>query len=215
MNATALATRVSGTAARRSALVNWLLAQPRGRWVTGRGRYLRILMTVALLVTGVVAWALALVQPWVGSTGHDAQASATVIDMQRIEAISADLESVCAAGLPPAPEPGRNPFATTAALAAIVRPAVTTTAAESHPTVAEVKNPPQPAATPSARAVLEMVKTLRLEATLVAPGAERWAVINGADYREGETVAGFQIVEIQEGKVRLQQAGVLCLLRME
>ncbi len=97
----------------------------------------------------------------------------------------------------------------------IVRPAaVTGSAAESHP-AGVVEKPSRPATVSSAKAVLEAVKTLRLEVTLVAPGSPRSAVINGEEYHEGETISGFQIVEILEGKVKLQQAGVMCLLRMD
>ena len=108
--------------------------------------------------------------------------------------------------------PARNLFARTAGTAVVRPAAVTGTAIEPAPVV---EKPVRPAAASSAKAVLEAVKALRLEVTLVAPSGRRSAVINGDEYREGETVAGFLIVEIQEGKVKLQQAGILCLLRME
>jgi hypothetical protein len=64
-------------------------------------------------------------------------------------------------------------------------------------------------------AILEVVRNLRLEVTLITPAGERWAVIGGENYREGDTIAGMEIVEIQEGRVKLRQAGCTCLLRMD
>jgi hypothetical protein len=64
-------------------------------------------------------------------------------------------------------------------------------------------------------AILEVVRNLRLEVTLITPAGERWAVIDGVNYREGDTIAGMEIVEIQEGRVKLRQAGMTCLLRID
>jgi multidrug efflux pump subunit AcrA (membrane-fusion protein) len=76
--------------------------------------------------------------------------------------------------------------------------------------------PPAVSSTPTSPAqVLAVVRTLKLEVTLIAPTGERWAVINGATYREGDAIAGLEISEIQEGKVRLRQRDITCLLRMD
>jgi hypothetical protein len=40
-------------------------------------------------------------------------------------------------------------------------------------------------------------------------------VINGKDYHPGDRVEGLRLVEIQEGKVKLEQGGVTCVLRMD
>jgi hypothetical protein len=216
MNATCATTNVVKAAPRWSAFINGLLAQPRDRWATGRNRGIRIVLTATLLVTGVSAWALALVQPWAGPRGYDTRATAAVIDLQKMQDMVAGLESVCSINLPPAQAPGRNPFVPTVAMMTVGHPAAATTAIEKHvATPVTTEKTVRPVASPAAKTLLESVKTLRLEATLVSPGAQRWAVINGAEYHEGETVSGFQILEIQEGKVKLQQAGILCLLRME
>ncbi len=106
MNALATETETTKTASRWTAATGWLLAPPRGRRATGRGRFIRILLTVSLLVTGVLAWAVALVQPWANRTGQDAQTMAAVLDTQKMQAITADLDAVCAEELPAAPAPG-------------------------------------------------------------------------------------------------------------
>jgi hypothetical protein len=68
---------------------------------------------------------------------------------------------------------------------------------------------------PTAKEILSALKALRLEVTLVSPSGEPWAVIDGKDYRVGDTVGGMEIVEIGEGRVKLQRGAVTCLLRMD
>jgi hypothetical protein len=71
------------------------------------------------------------------------------------------------------------------------------------------------AAAPTPRQILEEARGLRLEVILTTPSGERWVVINGTSYREGDAVAGMEIVEIQGTRIKLQRAGMMCLLRMD
>jgi hypothetical protein len=192
-------------------LTAWLTARPRGQWASDRGRWLRILLTAGLVVTGVSAWALALVQPWIGHSGSEV-AVAAEIDAQKIRAVSADLVKLGNDDRGPlAPPPTRNPFVCEGASKGVTQKPAPAPAAVIPPKTVEVRTEPSG----DARAMLEKIKALRLEATLLAPTGERWAVINGQNYREGEAVAGFRIIEIQENKVRLQQGGMTGLLRMD
>jgi hypothetical protein len=197
-------------------LAAWLLARPRGRWATRRGRWAQTILTITLLLTGLLAWGLALVQPWTNHMSPGSQVLAS-LDAERVRAAGTDLESLSADdGRPKPTAPRRNPFVMISAEGAAALPLAT-------PAVAAVTAPsevPQHAAPPptkplSAKDILEAVKSLRLEITVMATTGQRWAVINGQEYREGESVAGFQVLEIQEGKVKLQQAETTCLLRME
>jgi len=197
-----------------TALVSWLAGSPRGRWATTPGRWVQVLLTAGLLLTGLSAWALALVQPWATLGGDPGAVSiAEGLDTAKMRSMSADGERACPEYQPPAPRAlRRDPFAGAAARRAVLGGAAT----PASPSGAKSVPAAAPGAPTSAAArVLETVKTLRLEVTLVAPTGERWAVINGADYREGDAIAGLEIMEIQDGKVRLQQGGLVCLLRME
>ena len=215
-------------------LFAWLAARPRGRWATARGRCVQTGLTASLLLAGLAAWALALVQPW---TGRPADRGIVTIaggmDTGRIRAAAADVDRLCAAAPTPVKPPRRNPFAPKAASAAPGSEKVSGTLSRrvpvtfSDPGLREPRTPGRlgdqeagPAdgaarAAPAVQAVLEAVRGLRLEVILTTPAGERWAVINGRNLREGDRVAGLEIVEIQEGRVRLQQGGVTCLLRMD
>lgn len=46
----------------------WLAGRARGRWATARGRWIEAVLTAALLVAGLGAWALAIIQPWTSKT---------------------------------------------------------------------------------------------------------------------------------------------------
>jgi len=204
---------------RGASLIAWLAGQPRGRWATARGRWIRTAVTAGLVLTGLCAWALAIVQPWT-PCGDDLGivAEGAALDPQKIRSLSAEVASLCDEHQPAPPKPlRRNPFAAApsgepAPSAAPREEGAAPSAAKAVPL--EAANPAA-AAAPTAKQVLDTVKGLRLEITLITPQGERWAVINGENYREGNVVAGLEIVEIQEGKVRLQQAGVTCLLRMD
>ena len=77
----------------------------------GQGRRVRTALTVALIVTGVSAWALALVQPWTSRGVNVVMASlASGVDAERLSA-PVDLEkqiSETQAGTPPSLR--RSPF---------------------------------------------------------------------------------------------------------
>jgi hypothetical protein len=204
---------------RLAVLAAWLSARSRGRRATSRGRCVRIILTLGLLVTGLAAWALALVQPWAGHGSAYGQAAA-VLDADRIRAVAANLNRFAADEPRPLPAPGRNPFVTVGAEGALaVRPAAVPTIGDlGSPPAAVEPEKPAPATVSAAsdiKAVLAAVKALRLEVTLIGPTGQRWAIINGREYREGDFVAGFQVIEIQGDKVKLQQAGMTCLLRMD
>jgi hypothetical protein len=210
----------AASAPRWADLKAWLVARPRGRWASARGRWIQTLLTVILLVTGASAWALALIQPWATHSINSAQAGVTTLDAEKMRAIAADLQKIAAEeNVPPAAVPQRNPFTRPMiAAATAVHPAPAAGVAAEKPVPAPTtseKPTLRPAVATGSKAVLEAIKGLRLAVTVVPPDGQRVAIINDTEYREGETVAGFQILEIQEGKVKLQQAGVTCLLRME
>jgi hypothetical protein len=136
-------------------------------------------------------------------------ATAPELDAERMKAAPMDLEKLInerpapvAASLP------RSPFGPASAGGASVK-------------VPNVMGQPARATVPAAtsaevvRQMLESVKGLKVDVILTTPSGEKWVVINGANYREGDAVAGMEIVEIQGTRVKLQQAGVTCLLRME
>lgn len=198
-------------------VIAWLGGHGRGLWATSRGRWIHGTLTIALLVTGVSAWALALVQPWTSRTANAGMVAVTTgVDADKIRSAEVDPEALLSEGTAPQVKPiRRNPF-----VAGPVAAGVPSVAGRQDPaaapcgeTEAEV-----PAGTPAEQGVagvLETVKGLRLEVILLAPAGERWAVINSRNYREGDAVAGLRIVEIQESRVRLQQGAVTCLLRMD
>jgi hypothetical protein len=197
---------------RWAGLMLWLAAHPRGRWATARGRWCQTVLTACLVVTGISAWALALVQPWTGrSADYGIVTFGDGMDTGKIRGAPLDVEKLFPTHVP-APKPlVRNPFATPGAPRAAVGP---------ETALPENQRPDKAAAAvaapaPLAKTILEKIKGLRLEVTLTAPTGERWAVINGENLREGDTVAGLEITEIQEGKVKLQHGGTTCLLRMD
>lgn len=212
---------------RYASLLTWLAGRQRGRWATCRGRWVKTVLTAALIVTGLSAWAVALVQPWTGRGGDvDFVGLGPGVDEEKVRQASAEVQQIVSEHVPPSLRPlRRNPFEAVRAVASepaappvasgpvpgVRSPAEKAAAAKSVP-AATVPPPSSRAAPPK---VLETVRGLRLEVILITPAGERWAVINGESYREGDTVAGLEIVEIQEGRVRMQQAGTTCLLRMD
>jgi hypothetical protein len=204
MNENATHPGVVAKPSRWAGLMLWLASCPKGRWVTARGRLCRAVLTAGLIVAGVSAWALALVQPWTGRSGNFGIVTiAEGMDTGKIRAASVNVERLFPAQAPAARPLARNPFAPAAAQDA--------TGQEGGP---PDKAPSAALATP-ARNILETIKGLRLEVTLTAPTGERWAVINGENLREGDTIAGLEIIEIQEGKVKLRHGGTTCVLRMD
>ncbi|MBM4017407.1 MAG: hypothetical protein FJ288_03620 [Planctomycetes bacterium] len=212
-------------------LLAWLAARPRGRFATVRGRWVQTFLTACLLMAGLGTWALALVQPWTGCPSDPGMVTfAGGVDTAKIRAATSDVERLCTAAPRPVRPLARNPFAPLVAAAATAAPdqsrdrkgAAPYTIApgpaakdhERRPAPGAEKSVPA-AGEPSAQAVLELVKGLRLEVVLTTPSGQRWAVINGRNLREGDSIAGLQVVEIQETKVKLQQAGMTCLLRMD
>jgi len=165
-------------------------------------------LTAGLLVTGLGAWALAVIQPWTMKTaGAHLVSLAAGINPDQVRSAAVAIEELVDEHTTPAVRRlRRNPFVPVVAAAETGR---------SGP-------PPVPAAAdqvgadgPTPREILEKVKGLRLEVIVITSAGERWAVINGENYREGDAVAGLEIVEIQEGRAKLQQGGVTCLLRMD
>lgn len=190
----------------------WLAGRARGRWATARGRWIQAVLTAALLVTGLSAWALAIIQPWTTkATDCGVFAVSAGVTPDRVRSAAIGVEELVGGGAAPVPAPlRRNPFD------------------HAGPGGAEAaaSDPPGPAPRPASAAddaagrptpqeILEKVKGLRLEVILITPEGQRWAVINGENYREGDAVSGFRIAEIQEGRATLQQGGVTCLLRMD
>ncbi len=190
----------------------WLAGRSRGRWATARGRWIQAMLTVALLVTGLSAWALAIIQPWttkVADRGVFAASPGVTPDRVRSAAVS--LEELVGEHVSAVPRPlRRNPFDHAGSAG---EEAVAPDSKRPAPRAANVVG--ATADRPTPQEILEKVKGLRLEVILITPEGQRWAVINGENYREGNAVAGFRIVEIQEGRAKLQQGGVTCLLRMD
>ena len=215
--------RVARGLAWGAGLVAWLAARPRGRWATARGRWVQTVLTSGLVLAGLGAWALALVQPWTARRGdHGIVAVTDGVDTDRIRSVTDDVERLCASRVGPArPAPARNPFASPGAANERIQQAPRPAAAGQALRTIDAKTgetspkTPEASAPVTAQAMLETVRSLRLEVTLINPASERWAVINGVNYREGDTVAGMEIVEIQDGRVKLRQAGMTCLLRMD
>jgi len=203
--------------ARTAGLLAWLAGKTTGRWATRKRQWLKTFMTTLLLLAGLGAWALAVVQPWVvrpGDPGIVALPTVTV-NPEKVRSVAREVEQLCSEWKEVAVRPLRcNPFATGREEWEVsAGPLEPREAGE--PARAPASAPARTSdAAPEPKALLADLKALRLEMTLVAPGGERWAVINQTDYREGDTVAGMEIVEIREGEVKLQRGGVTCLLRM-
>ena len=199
------------TPSRWAGLMLWLASQPRGWWATARGRWCQTFLTAGLVVASVSAWALAIVQPWTGRTAEYGVVSvAEGLDTGKIRAASGNVEKLFPDRATAVRPPARNPFAARAAHAAAGRE--TARPENPRPDKAAAEAPER---APDVKTTLEVVKGLRLEVTLTTPTGERWAVINGENLREGDTIAGLEIIEIQEGKVKLQRGGMSCLLRMD
>jgi len=180
------------------------------RRMVGRigGRRVQMALTGVLIVAGVAAWAVALVQPWGRRTGDPGLVMVPVaeLDLERIRSASASEDWMPQKKKAPLRELKRNPFL----------PDMGAAEAAPAPTHAEESAGLPRAASPGrAAGVLATVKAFRLEVTLMTPGGERWAVINGKDCREGDSVNGMKLIEIQEGKVKLEQDGIICMLRMD
>ena len=194
-------------------VIAWLGGHGRGLWATSRGRWIHGTLTIALLVTGVSAWALALVQPWTARTANAGMVAMTTgVDADKSRSAEVDPEALLSEGTAPQVKPiRRNPF-----VAGPVAAGVPSVAGRQEPAaVACGQGEAEAPAEQGVAGILETVKGLRLEVILLTPEGERWAVINSGNYREGDAVAGLRIVEIQESRVRLQQGAVTCLLRMD
>jgi len=199
---------------RASGLAAWL----GGRTACGRGQWVKTVLTAALLVTGLSAWAIAVVQPWAARTGDPGIIAlpAANVTAQKVKSVAEEAERLCTEWHGrTAPGLRRNPFVAAGAEGPSAEapqadpPAVAGVEPEDS-SVSEVGGGDGSAVVE----LLSAVKALRLEVTLTAAGGEPWAVIDGHDYRVGDTVAGMKIIEIGEGRVRLKQGTVTCLLRM-
>ena len=195
----------------------WLAGHATGRLAAGRGRWIKMILTVALLVTGLSAWALAVVQPWAARTSDPGIVAlpAAEVNPEKVRALSQEVERLCGNWKQRALRPlRRNPFAGANAAKRNGEPVAPSLAAATPTKPTAEKSEPAREA-PTAKEILSTLKALRLEVTLVSPSGEHWAVIDGKDYRVGDTVSGMEIVEIGEGRVKLQRGAVTCLLRMD
>jgi len=172
-------------------------------------RRLKTGLTIGLVLTGLGAWAAALVQPWAAHGGDPGVVTvpAPALSEERIRAVASEGERLPPRKTTQGCELVRNPFLGHAQ-AAEAGPTPET------PVPAPAAVAPTPAA-PKPSEVLAAVKALHLDMTLTGAGGERWAVINGHDYREGDSVGGLRLAEVQEGKVKLEQGGIVCLLQMD
>jgi len=200
---------------RLAGLFAWLAGHATGRLAAGRGRWIKMVLTVALLVTGLSAWALAVVQPWAarGADPGIVALPAAEVNPEKVRMLSQEVERLCGNWKERVLRPlRRNPFGGAGAAKRGGEPSAPSPAAPAEPS-AEKSEPAREA--PTTKEVLSALKALRLEVTLVSPSGEPWAVIDGKDYRVGDTVGGMEIVEIGEGRVKLQRGAVTCLLRMD
>jgi hypothetical protein len=183
-----------------AAALVWLVGRPHGRWATPRGRCVQTIATAGLLVTALGAWALAIVQPW---PSHPACPSVDLTlpgppwpKARPAPAVGAELLAAGAAALRPV---RRDPFA------AGDRPAAGLGA----------KDADEPSAAEAAQEMLEAVRRLRLGMTLVGPDGTCLAIIDGQECRQGDWVGGLEVVEVQEGRVKLRKGGMQCVLSMD
>ncbi len=172
-------------------------------------RRLQAVLTAALVVAGLGAWGVALVQPWAGRSGDPGIITVPVggLDADQIRSASSVEGWLPQGRTPPIRDLARNPFLSAGA------PMADDGAAAPDP--AEPVEAPAAVSVRAPSEILALVKGLRLEVTLLSPSGERWAVINGKDYHPGDRVEGLRLVEVQEGKVKLEQGGVTCVLRMD
>jgi len=190
----------------------WLAGRARGRWATARGRWIQAVLTAALLVAGLGAWALAIIQPWTTKVvDRDAFAVSAGVTPDRVRSATVGVDELVGEPAAPVPEPlQRDPFdhAGPTGIEAVA-------GGPTWPAPAHAAAPDTAVGQPGPQEILERIKGLRLEVILIAPDGQRWAVINGQNYQEGDAVSGFRIAEIQEGRAKLQQGGVTCLLHMD
>ncbi|HUU30530.1 MAG TPA: hypothetical protein VMY69_00345 [Phycisphaerae bacterium] len=218
-------TRFRGCRAVGATLVAWLAASPRGRWATARGRWCQMGLTLGLLLAALGAWAVALVQPWTVQAGDPGVVTmAAGVDTRRIRSAGDEVDRLFRSPAGAELEPlRRNPFAGpwTEPAADGLAPAPAPVAEPEGPArrgvavASPASRGPADAAATTPQAILDAVKALKLQVILLAPDQQRWAVINGKNYRRGDAVAGFDIVEIRETTVKLRQAGITCLLRID
>ncbi|HUX00320.1 MAG: hypothetical protein WBD63_05010 [Phycisphaerae bacterium] len=215
---------------RASGLAAWLGGRTVGRPACGRSQWVKTVLTAALLVTGLSAWAIAVVQPWAARTGDPGIIAlpAANVTAQKVKSVAEEAERLCTEWhRRTAPGLRRNPFVAAgaegpSAEAPQADPVVRDTLYYRADPLAVAGVEPEDSSVlevvggdgSTVAELLSAVKALRLEVTLTAAGGEPWAVIDGHDYRVGDTVAGMEIVEIGEGRVRLKQGTVTCLLRM-
>jgi hypothetical protein len=179
-------------------------------------------LTLGLLLAALGAWAVALVQPWTVQAGDPGVVTmAAGVDTRRIRSASDEVERLFRSPAGAELEPlRRNPFAGpwTEPAADSLAPVATSLEDPARRGVA-VASPasrgPADAAATTPQTILDAVKAIKLQVILLGPDQQRWAVINGKNYRRGDAVAGFDIVEIRETTVKLRQAGITCLLRID
>jgi hypothetical protein len=206
-----------------AAALVWLVGRPRGRWATPRGRCVQTIATAGLLVTALGAWALAIVQPW---PLHPACPSVDLTlpgppwpKARPASAVGAELLAAGAAALRPV---RRDPFAAADRPAAdqgtpgpVPGKSTPGPAGGAGRSGADAKAADQPPAPNAAREMLEAVRRLRLGMTLVGPDGTCLAIIDGRECRQGDWVGGLEVVEVQEGRVKLRKGGIQCVLSMD
>ncbi|HUX15501.1 MAG TPA: hypothetical protein VMW52_03460, partial [Phycisphaerae bacterium] len=159
-----------------------------------------MILTVALLVTGLSAWALAVVQPWAARTADPGIVALPAADVspEKVRMLSQQVERLCGNWKERVLRPlRRNPFEGSGAAGGGGEFSAPNPGAAAPAAPAAEKSRPAPEA-PTAKEILSALKALRLEVTLVSPSGEHWAVIDGKDYCVGDTVGEMEIVEIEE-----------------
>jgi hypothetical protein len=180
---------------------------------SSRSRWIQVGLTVTLLAAGVVAWAVALVQPWKAKAADPGMVAVPgQPQAHRVREAAEEGETLFEQAPPPAlPALSRNPFETPAW--AVLPDGATGPSATASARSAAVSCDGDEDLT--AKAVAETVRGLQLKATVRSTRGERWVVINEKVYREGDEVAGLALVEIGDAHATLRGGGVTCVIRMD
>jgi hypothetical protein len=191
----------------------WFADSGTARVRSSRSRWLQVGLTATLLAAGVVAWAVALIQPWKAKAADPGMVAVPGQPQpHRVRAAAEEGETLLEqTPLPALPVLSRNPFETP--------PWVTVPAgAAGRPAPAVAGSAASPCGSGqglTAQEVAETVRGLQLKATVRSTRGERWVVINEKVYREGDEVAGLALVEIGDDHATLRGAGVTCVIRMD
>jgi len=83
--------------ARTAGLLAWLAGKTTGQWATRKRQWLKTFMTTLLLLAGLGAWALAVVQPWVVRPGDPGIVAlpAVTVNPEKVRSVAREVEQLC------------------------------------------------------------------------------------------------------------------------